>query len=294
VECYRVNVLKVRPEEWEKDGEKVVTYWLSLEGREKEVPCYDPRAAELKVGEPLPDGWSVAQSKKGKDYVKTPAAQRGGAAPAFRNTKEGFLAEQEGRLRWQHVEEERRDRRTALMQAVAVGSGITTELAEKFYAWLRESVSAPRARTAASAVEGSGVGKPARVGADTTVQPRGEPQEKGAGTSPSVMPPGADATADAGLTAGGDTTSGEEQGRPSLPGSPSVSTDTSPDTAEGGTSSEEEGSQPAAHASGVKSPSRRCLHPHVESHRRESDGAEILTCTECHRVVEVRKAEVSA
>jgi hypothetical protein len=53
-----------------------------------------------------------------------------GAAPAaWRNTEAGAKYEQE-----------RMDRRTALMQAVAIGSGITTELAEKFYQWLRESV----------------------------------------------------------------------------------------------------------------------------------------------------------
>jgi hypothetical protein len=67
---------------------------------------------------------------------KAPAPQSSGggrsvgAAPAaWRNTEAGEAYIQE-----------RTDRRTALMQAVAVGSGITTELAEKFYQWLRESV----------------------------------------------------------------------------------------------------------------------------------------------------------
>jgi hypothetical protein len=66
-------------------------------------------------------GKSPAQSFVGggkKEYVA-----------AWRNTEPGAKYEQE-----------RMDRRTALMQAVAVGSGITTELAEKFYQWLRESV----------------------------------------------------------------------------------------------------------------------------------------------------------
>jgi hypothetical protein len=274
-----VTVTKIRPEEWTKDGEKVVTYWLTLEGREKAVPCYDPRAAELKVGEPLPDGWSVVQSKKGKDYVKTPAAQRGQSAPAFRNTKEGFLAEQEGRLRWQWVEEERRDRRTALMQAAAFfDSGVehSTDMvagvAGIFYEWLRQPV-----------------------------QPRGEPQEKGAGKSspvdlpnPSERSGSPDERGDgAAPTTGGDTTSGEEQGRPSLPGSPSVSTDTSPDTAEGGTSSEEgEAVARSAQASGVKSPSRRCLHLKGTKTVTTPSGGRNEVCVECGFVID--RVETSA
>ncbi len=43
--------------------------------------------------------------------------------------------------------QERMDRRTALMQAVTIGSGITTELAEKFYRWLRAPLETSASQT---------------------------------------------------------------------------------------------------------------------------------------------------
>ncbi len=78
--------------------------------------------------------------------------------------------------------QERMDRRTALMQSVAIGSGITTELAEKFYRWLRaplEDVSAPGGAGTELAEDASGsrpklpagtrsAGRADPVGADTT------------------------------------------------------------------------------------------------------------------------------
>jgi len=55
------------------------------------------------------------------------------------------------------------------MQAVVIGSGITTELAEKFYSWLRASVSAPTGdapNSVANVQATASVATPA-VGADT-------------------------------------------------------------------------------------------------------------------------------
>jgi len=84
-------------------------------------------------------GDGKAKAKKVTGYPgKAPAPQGGGKrdyVPRYGDTREGFDAMQE-----------RMDRRTALMQAVAIGSGITTELAEKFYVWLRQSVSAGGSR----------------------------------------------------------------------------------------------------------------------------------------------------
>jgi hypothetical protein len=130
-------VERIKVEKWtNRDGEDVVSYRVSLinETGQRDVPCYDPRGKELKEDAPLPEGWEVKTSKAGKPYLAAPkSASSGGwrsSAPTeWRKTEAGFKYEQE-----------RVDRRAALDKAVAVGSGITTELAEKFYQWLRESV----------------------------------------------------------------------------------------------------------------------------------------------------------
>jgi hypothetical protein len=130
-------VERIKVEKWtNRDGEDMTSYRVSLvnETGQRDVPCYDPRGKDLKEDAPLPEGWEVRISKAGNPYLAAPRASGGGrsvgAAPAaWRNTEAG-----------ERFVQERTDRRTALMQAVAIGSGITTELAEKFYQWLRESV----------------------------------------------------------------------------------------------------------------------------------------------------------
>jgi hypothetical protein len=132
-------VERIKVEKWtNRDGEDVTSYRVSLvnETGQREVPCYSPLGKDLKEDAPLPEGWEVKTSKAGKPYLAAPrqssgggGSLRSGASTAWRNTEAGAKYEQE-----------RMDRRTALMQAVAIGSGITTELAEKFYQWLRESV----------------------------------------------------------------------------------------------------------------------------------------------------------
>jgi hypothetical protein len=92
------NVLAVGgAQKWQNgDG---VTYWVTLDDRTEDVPCYDDKAAALEVHKPLPDGWEVKKSKAGKDYLSPPRAARGGGgggfAAAYRNTREGFEAEQD-------------------------------------------------------------------------------------------------------------------------------------------------------------------------------------------------------
>jgi len=132
-------VERIKVEKWtNRDGEDVTSYRVTLvnETGQREVPCYSPLGKDLKEDAPLPEGWEVKTSKAGKLYLATPRLTSGGGrsgatglSTAWRNTEAGAKYEQE-----------RMDRRTALMQAVAIGSGITTELAEKFYQWLRESV----------------------------------------------------------------------------------------------------------------------------------------------------------
>lgn len=112
--------------------------------------CFLGSEADKLVPGPLPDGWSVKPSDKGP-VVEAPRRGGGGGggggfAAAYRNTKEGH-----------YYEQERMDRRTALMQAVALGTtaGIQVatagggvkpetraatvlEAAELMYGWLRK------------------------------------------------------------------------------------------------------------------------------------------------------------
>jgi hypothetical protein len=130
---------RIKVSDWIADGgEQRTTYWVTLisETGQREVPCYDPRGKDLKEDAPLPEGWEVKTSKAGKPYLAAPKASAG--PTAWRNTETGARYEQE-----------RMDRRTALMQAVTMGTiggsqGALTasvlDLAEKFYEWLRKSV----------------------------------------------------------------------------------------------------------------------------------------------------------
>lgn len=94
------------------------------------------KADEL-VGKPIPGDWTQKQGEYGPQAF--PPRERkggfgGGGAAAWRNTKEGAAAEQE-----------RMDRRTALMQAVARTEGATEivlDQADKMYAWLRATAGA--------------------------------------------------------------------------------------------------------------------------------------------------------
>ena len=146
------KVTSLKEDNFESGGETVVCWQVGLDDRPKPVPCYSGEAANLKIDEPLPSGWEVKTSKKGKDYLAVPKTGGGKRdfQAAYRNTKEGFEAEADSRLRWQDVEEERRDRRTALMQAIAAEDyppaqprdlATWLERADKFYEWLRSNVS---------------------------------------------------------------------------------------------------------------------------------------------------------
>jgi hypothetical protein len=121
-----MNVTAIKESEWNKDGTIVKVTTVSLDDG-REAPGYDlPLVPE--VGKPLPDGWEVATAKSGKLYIKVPKAggpKYSGGVAAFRNTKEG-----------QAIEQDAMNRRTALMQAVAVCQDNWDIEADKMYAWL--------------------------------------------------------------------------------------------------------------------------------------------------------------
>jgi hypothetical protein len=171
-------VERVKSETWtNRDGEDVTSYRVTLvsDVGQREVPCYDPRGKDLIEDAPVPDGWEVKTSKAGKLYLAAPKAaisggfRSSGAPAAWRNTEPGAKYEQE-----------RMDRRTALMQAaemqrVQPDRADWWELSNQFYAWLRQSVSAPRvvaggtseAVAAPARAPGGEAVKPGEVGADT-------------------------------------------------------------------------------------------------------------------------------
>ena len=115
------------------------------------------KAAELN-GKPIPEGWLLKDNKAGTGKVLLPP-KAGGSGGGYRNTREAFEAEAKSRAAWQEVEEEAKDRRTALMQAIEYAKTLqahegpngpmyvmTAEVlnySAEFFQWLRSSVSAP-------------------------------------------------------------------------------------------------------------------------------------------------------
>jgi len=132
-----MNVVGVEVKDWNKDDGTTVKVSHVRFDDGQDIPGYDLPPG-IEVGKPLPAGWEIAQSKAGKPYIKVPKPGKGGfggAPAAYRNTKDG-----------QFYEEERKDRRTALMQAceISVDASVVLKLADTYYTWLRKtSGSAP-------------------------------------------------------------------------------------------------------------------------------------------------------
>ena len=121
-------VLKV--EEWAPPGGGDPRWYITLDDRQDNVPCYDPGAKDLILGEDLPAGWEIVKSKAGKDYVKTPSKSGGGGGK--KGWTESWYSSEAGT----RFTQERTDRRTALMQANDL------EQAEAMYEWLRATAGA--------------------------------------------------------------------------------------------------------------------------------------------------------
>lgn len=115
------------------------------------------KADEL-VGRAIPEAWTQRTGDYGPQALPPkPQKQGGGGFSAFRNTKEG-----------QAIEQEAMDRRTALMQAVAMQGQVGypwDQLASSMYLWLRatkpsgpvdQGVPAPAVSGTGQHVEGGG------------------------------------------------------------------------------------------------------------------------------------------
>jgi hypothetical protein len=105
-------------------------------------------ADALKIGEPLPPDTEEEEPKFNGALPSLKLPWKGGGGKgqaAWKNTKEGFEAEQKMWANKQRVEEERKDRRTAVMTAQEMFSGgpaswhdLKTQ-ADFIYDWLRET-----------------------------------------------------------------------------------------------------------------------------------------------------------
>ncbi len=173
------KVLSLKEDSFDgSDGTRVVCWKVELDDKTNPVPCYSAEAAKLKVGEPLPDGWSVQVSKKGKDYLSVPKASKGGGfAQSWYNSEAGVRFTQE-----------RMDRRTALMQAVEHHSAVETmtalELADSMYEWLRQSGSASSdASPSTGAASGAPITDVVAAGGTSTSDPMAADPVEGVGAS---------------------------------------------------------------------------------------------------------------
>ena len=132
------TVTHLRESQWEKDGQPVTTFYVTIDDIPNEVPCYSAEAKALEEGKPLPDGWEVKTSQKGKKYLAPPKQRGGGGGQSsWYNSETGVRFTQE-----------RMDRRTALMQAVVWrGTGglppNVLHAADAFYDWLTKTRSVP-------------------------------------------------------------------------------------------------------------------------------------------------------
>jgi hypothetical protein len=158
--------------------------YVTLHDQDKDAWCPSfELASKLVIGEALPPGWDVSQGDYGPRLFppKEKKGGFGGGAAAWRNTKEGAFAEQE-----------RMDRRTALMQAVTFHHGTSAEvagIADEFYAWLRKTAGGTATPAAGTGATAAGQAKPSTappVSAPTSapVMPEKQPASRGIGATP--------------------------------------------------------------------------------------------------------------
>ena len=73
------KVLSLKQDDFKGADGSMVTCWkVELDTKTNPIPCYSALAGDLKVGDPLPEGWEVKVSKAGKDYLAVPKAPKGG------------------------------------------------------------------------------------------------------------------------------------------------------------------------------------------------------------------------
>ena len=179
------NVTAIQPK-----GDRGAAILLMDDGSKVWTP--DIEKAKSLLNQPIPPTWRMTDGDYGPQAFPPREARGGGGMSAWRNTKEGFLAEQQGRLAWQREDEDRKDRRTALMQAVALAGQLGLDTAgllyledvvatsNAFYAWLRKTSGSPT--RAASAEPPSGPGGPDPTSSPSLAPLSGDENATGGGS----------------------------------------------------------------------------------------------------------------
>lgn len=160
------------------------------DGATIEIWCSADQATVEGWNGAVPAEYELRQKRDSTEQILVEKRSQG--APAYRNTKEAFELEAASRRAWQLIEEDRRDRRTALMQAIAavVASGRGFDLptwgeygvpiADAMYRWLKDP-----------GVSVSGKGSaPASSGGETGEASPPEHHVPGSGEVPSLSAPG--------------------------------------------------------------------------------------------------------
>jgi hypothetical protein len=177
-----MNVETVTPREWDKDGEKVVTYWVKLTDREKDVPCYQASILDLKLGEPLPEGWEIRQSKAGKDYLAPPRKPGSGSGSGRREMSPSERAEIRAEVALKAAVEFFGDR--AAVQTNLAG---VLRVADEMYEWISKfSAGAPASSLSPSGSAGGTSSPPPRAQnppATTSGPNEGQPEDGGGATA---------------------------------------------------------------------------------------------------------------
>lgn len=137
-----MRVLATKPA---ADGKGFVKLGYTENGVEVEVEAWTPELGKviaLGAG-PVPSEWILRDGPRGKQLLP-PKQGRGGS---YSQSKEAFERSAASRREWQELEEERKDRRTALMTACELPMvreagdplKMALRLSEGLYRWLRES-----------------------------------------------------------------------------------------------------------------------------------------------------------
>jgi len=164
-------------------GEKAALIALDDGSKPLWTPDIEKARELLRIGQPIPSDWTLKDGDYGPQAFP-PKPAKGQPQAAWRNTKEGALFEREG----YELKEERSDRRTALMQAVAVSvdQGAVLRIADEFYAWLRKTsgpaqLNSPAKRSEGAVQPGNPTASPS-AGPEST----SAPQQRGGGNGPSA------------------------------------------------------------------------------------------------------------
>jgi hypothetical protein len=108
---------------------------LILDDGSKPIWTPDRELARSLVGKPIPADWIRKDGEYGPQAFPPKPKGQG----RYRDTKEAFDREAGSRTAWQREEEDRKDRRTAVMTAAEHFGDRWPVVAEEMYEWLRSS-----------------------------------------------------------------------------------------------------------------------------------------------------------